>query len=246
MLVVSSAKGGVGKSTVAANLALSFARQGLRTGILDTDLHGPSIPTLFNLEAAGPPRLSASDRLLPLTNYGVRTMSMGYLVSATQPVAWRGLLIQRALQQLLHEVEWGGLDILVLDLPPGTGDVPLTVAQQVHLHGALVVSTPSVLAHMDVVRGKELWRKMDVPLLGLVRNMASFTCPCCGEVTKVFGKSARANDAGDVEVLADIPLDTAICETGDAGQPCVVGEPDGVGAKVFAKLAERLAATMKL
>jgi ATP-binding protein involved in chromosome partitioning len=248
VLAISSAKGGVGKSTVAANLSLALARRGFRTGLLDTDLHGPSIPTLFDLTSSGPPRLSDADRLLPLTNYGVRTMSMGYLVGADQPVAWRGLLIQRALQQLLHEVDWGGLDILLLDLPPGTGDVPLTIAQQVIMHGAVIVSTPSKLARADVSRGTQLWRKMDVPVLGVVRNMARFRCPCCGEETEVFGRSKpeEVSEVDGVPVLADIPLDGAICETGDAGKPSVVGDPEGEGAQVFGRLAETIAAKMEL
>ncbi|KAJ4293932.1 hypothetical protein N0V88_005446 [Collariella sp. IMI 366227] len=171
ILAVSSAKGGVGKSTIAANLSLAFARLGLRSGILDMDIFGPSIPTLFNLHNTAP-QLSASDQLLPLTNYGVKTMSLGYLQEHPDAaVVWRGPMLLKAVQQLLHSVEWGGVDVLVLDLPPGTGDVQLSIAQQVPLDGAVVVSTPHVLAVQDAVKGVGMFEKVGVPVLGLVQNM---------------------------------------------------------------------------
>ncbi|KAL1596887.1 Iron-sulfur protein [Nothophoma quercina] len=170
IIAVSSAKGGVGKSTIAVNLALSFARRGYKAGILDTDIFGPSIPTLLNL--SGEPRLSANNQLIPLSNYGLKSMSMGYLIPESSPVAWRGLMVMKALQQLLHEVEWGGLDILVLDMPPGTGDVQLTITQQLNLDGAVIVSTPQDLSLKDAVKGVELFRKVHVKLLGLVSENA--------------------------------------------------------------------------
>ena len=177
VIAVSSAKGGVGKSTIAVNLALSFARSGLRSGLLDTDIFGPSVPTLLNL--SGEPRLSANNQLIPLTNYGLKTMSMGYLVPESSAVVWRGLMVMKALQQLLHEVEWGGLDVLVLDLPPGTGDVHLTIAQQVVVDGAVVVSTPQDIALKDAVRGVEMFRKVNVPVSQKVIYPASYMSNIC-------------------------------------------------------------------
>ncbi|KAH0130235.1 P-loop containing nucleoside triphosphate hydrolase protein, partial [Aureobasidium melanogenum] len=187
VIAVSSAKGGVGKSTVSVNLALAFARSGLRSGVLDTDIFGPSIPTLLDLEG-NEPRLSANNQLIPLTNYGLQSMSMGYLVPETSAIVWRGLMVMKALQQLLHEVEWGGLDVLVLDLPPGTGDVQLTITQQIELDGAVIVSTPQDVALKDAVRGVEMFRKVKVPILGMVQNMSAFTCPNCSTTHSIFGR----------------------------------------------------------
>ena len=174
-------------------------------------------------------------------------------MSQAGPLAWRGLLIQRALQQLLHEVDWGGLDVLLLDLPPGTGDVSLTICQQVELDGAVLVSTPSALSLADVRRGASLFAKMDVRVLGVVQNMASFRCPCCGEETEIFGaptgQKAKLRvdcEKEGIEILADVPLDAGICEMGDAGKPSVVGEPEGRGAKVFGELAGKVMAKLGL
>lgn len=241
VIAVSSAKGGVGKSTIAANLALSFARQGLRAGILDTDIFGPSVPTLFNL--GGEPRLSSNNQLLPLSNYGVKTMSMGYLVGDAQAIVWRGLMVMKALQQLLHEVEWGGLDVLVLDLPPGTGDVQLTITQQIVLDGAVVVSTPQDIALKDAVRGVAMFGKVGVKVLGMVQNMSGFTCPTCGSTHAIFGSEGvrkKCTDLG-IELLGDIPLHPRVCEDADRGMPTVVAEdPDSVRAKSFSDIATRI------
>ncbi|KAI9790214.1 MAG: Iron-sulfur protein [Candelina submexicana] len=163
VIAVSSAKGGVGKSTVAVNLALAFARGGLRSGILDTDIFGPSIPTLLDLQGEQP-RLSEKNQLIPLSNYGIKSMSIGFLVDQEAPIVWRGLMVTKAVEQLLHDVEWGGLDVLVMDLPPGTGDTQLTITQQVKLDGAVIVSTPQDLALKDAVRGIGMFRKVDVPV----------------------------------------------------------------------------------
>ena len=250
-IAVSSAKGGVGKSTIAVNLALSFSRLGLRTGILDTDIFGPSIPTLLNLHDAEPPALSPSNRLLPLQSYGVKSMSMGYLLPSEQaPVAWRGLMVMKALQQLLHEVEWGGLDVLVLDLPPGTGDVQLTIGQQVDLDGAVIVSTPQDVAFKDAVKGVGMFGKMGIRVLGLVQNMDVFVCPKCGEETRVFshggsdaGLAKRCEEMG-VEVLGDVPLDAAICEDADNGVPTIVAEEKSgneVRSRYFMDIAKKVA-----
>ena len=253
-IAVSSAKGGVGKSTLAVNLALSFSRHSLRTGILDTDIFGPSIPTLLGLSDAGEPKLTDQNLLVPLTSYGLKSMSMGYLLpSESAPVAWRGLMVMKALQQLLHEVDWSpGLDVLVLDLPPGTGDVQLTIGQQVRLDGAVIVSTPQDIALKDAVKGVSMFRKMDIPVLGMVQNMSVFVCPHCHTETKIFARSshdhqgdevsgteAKARDLG-VDFLGDIPLDAKICADADRGMPTIVAE-EAVGVRVNTGYYEQVA-----
>ncbi|KAF3042770.1 hypothetical protein E8E12_010158 [Didymella heteroderae] len=245
VIAVSSAKGGVGKSTIAVNLALSFARRGYRAGILDTDIFGPSIPTLLNL--SGEPRLSANNQLIPLSNYGLKSMSMGYLIPESSPVAWRGLMVMKALQQLLHEVEWGGLDVLVLDMPPGTGDVQLTITQQLNLDGALIVSTPQDLSLKDAAKGVELFKKVNVNLLGLVCNMTGFKCPGCGSVHDVFGNMNKIRDMCgkyDLNMLGEIPLHASISDDADKGKPTVVAEPDGDRAAAFLDIAREVEAAI--
>ncbi|KAG5771047.1 hypothetical protein H9Q72_002248 [Fusarium xylarioides] len=239
VIAVSSAKGGVGKSTVAANLSLAFARLGFRAGILDTDIFGPSIPTLFDL--SGEPRLSNNNQLIPLTNYGVKTMSMGYLVGENAPVVWRGPMVMKAIQQLLHEVEWGGLDVLVLDLPPGTGDTQLTITQQVILDGSVIVTTPHTLATKDAVKGINMFKTVDVNILGLVQNMSLFTCPHCHGETNIFGSNARVEklcQEHQIDFLGDIPLHPNIGDDGDRGKPTVVAEPTSERANAFLKIAQ--------
>ncbi|KAF5648383.1 nucleotide-binding protein [Fusarium sp. NRRL 52700] len=239
VIAVSSAKGGVGKSTVAANLSLAFARLGFRAGILDTDIFGPSIPTLFDL--SGEPRLSNNNQLIPLTNYGVKTMSMGYLVGENAPVVWRGPMVMKAIQQLLHEVEWGGLDVLVLDLPPGTGDTQLTITQQVILDGSVIVTTPHTLATKDAVKGINMFKTVDINILGVVQNMSLFTCPHCHGETKIFGSNARVEklcQEHQIDFLGDIPLHPNIGDDGDRGKPTVVAEPMSERASAFLKIAQ--------
>ncbi|OCL03707.1 cytosolic Fe-S cluster assembling factor NBP35 [Glonium stellatum] len=239
VIAISSAKGGVGKSTIAVNLALSFARNGHRTGILDTDIFGPSIPTLLNL--SGEPRLSSNNQLVPLSNYGVKSMSMGYLIPEASPIAWRGLMVMKALQQLLHEVDWGGLDILVLDLPPGTGDVQLTITQQVKLDGAIIISTPQDLALKDAIKGVNLFQKVSVPLLGLISNMSSFVCPTCSSSHPIFGSTAhifKMCKEHNLRLLGEIPLHASICEDADRGRPTVVAEPESQRARVFEEISK--------
>ncbi|KAJ5175817.1 Iron-sulfur protein IND1 [Penicillium canariense] len=267
VVAVSSAKGGVGKSTVAVNLALSFARRGIKTGILDTDIFGPSIPTLLNL--SGEPRLDENNCLVPLTNYGLKSMSMGYLLPQTQfdnatgevpmdttPISWRGLMVTKAMHQLLHSVSWGPLDVLVLDLPPGTGDVQLTINQEVLIDGAVIVTTPQDIALRDAVRGFGMFQRMDVPVLGMVRNMAYFACPNCGHQTKIFshgdGHHSHGDDRGviaeckrlGVDFLGDIPLDAQVCEDADRGMPTVVAEETAERSarrQAFLDIAEQVA-----
>ncbi|KAH7157652.1 P-loop containing nucleoside triphosphate hydrolase protein [Dactylonectria estremocensis] len=241
IIAVSSAKGGVGKSTVAANLSLAFARLGYRTGILDTDIFGPSIPTLFDL--SGEPRLSSNNQLVPLTNYGVKTMSMGYLVGENAPVVWRGPMVMKAIQQLLHEVEWGGLDVLVLDLPPGTGDTQLTITQQIILDGAVIVTTPHTLATKDAVKGINMFKAVNVNILGLVQNMSLFQCPHCHGETHVFGSNDRVEkmcQEHQIGFLGDIPLHPNIGDDAEKGKPTVVAEPTSERASAFLKIAQEI------
>ncbi|KAL6918061.1 hypothetical protein ACHAPO_000128 [Fusarium lateritium] len=247
VIAVSSAKGGVGKSTVAANLSLAFARLGFRAGILDTDIFGPSVPTLFDL--SGEPRLSSNNQLVPLTNYGVKTMSMGYLVGENAPVVWRGPMVMKAIQQLLHEVEWGGLDVLVLDLPPGTGDTQLTITQQVILDGSVIVTTPHTLATKDAVKGINMFKTVDVNILGVVQNMSLFQCPHCHGETSIFGSNARVEklcQEHQIDFLGDIPLHPNIGDDGDRGKPTVVAEPESERAKAFLKIAQDICPKIEL
>lgn len=241
VIAVSSAKGGVGKSTVAANLSLAFARLGFRAGILDTDIFGPSIPTLFDL--SGEPRLSSNNQLVPLTNYGVKTMSMGYLVGESAPVVWRGPMVMKAIQQLLHEVDWGGLDILVLDLPPGTGDTQLTITQQVILDGSVIITTPHTLATKDAVKGINMFKTVGVDILGMVQNMSLFNCPHCHQDTHVFGSNKRVEKLcqdHEIEFLGDIPLHPSIGDDGERGKPTVVAEPSSERASAFLDIAKAI------
>ncbi|KAL7910816.1 P-loop containing nucleoside triphosphate hydrolase protein [Trichoderma velutinum] len=241
VIAVSSAKGGVGKSTVAANLSLAFARLGFRAGILDTDIFGPSIPTLFDL--AGEPRLSNNNQLIPLTNYGVKTMSMGYLVGESAPVVWRGPMVMKAIQQLLHEVDWGGLDILVLDLPPGTGDTQLTITQQIILDGSVIITTPHTLATKDAVKGINMFKTVGVDILGVVQNMSLFNCPHCHQDTNIFGSNKKVEklcQEHGIDFLRDIPLHPNIGDDGERGKPTVVSEPSSERASAFLDIARAI------
>ncbi|KAI8081903.1 P-loop containing nucleoside triphosphate hydrolase protein [Gilbertella persicaria] len=227
VVVVASGKGGVGKSTTAVNIALAAAGMKKRVGILDADIFGPSVPKLMNLK--GEPELTEKgDRLIPLTNYGVKCMSMGFLVDQDAPVVWRGLMVMKALQQLLHQVEWGPLDLLVIDMPPGTGDVQLTISQQVVVDGAVIISTPQDIALIDAVKGTNMFKKVNVPILGMVQNMSLFICPNCHHESHIFGHDGAARMAQDLQVplLGEVPLHADICTLSDAGKPIVVSKPD--------------------
>ncbi|KAK4164552.1 P-loop containing nucleoside triphosphate hydrolase protein [Cladorrhinum sp. PSN259] len=246
ILAISSAKGGVGKSTIAANLSLAFTRLGYSTGLLDTDLYGPSVPTLFNL-TGHQPSLTPAGALVPLTNYGTKTMSIGYLSpSEDNPIVWRGPMLLKAIQQLLHSVSWGPpqLDVLVLDLPPGTGDIQLSITQQIPLSGAVVVTTPHTLAIKDAIKGVNMFEKVDVPVLGLIQNMSTFCCPNCNAETAVFGGNEGVKKMcaeKGLEILGDVPLHPNIGEDGSRGKPTVVAEPNSARAKVFMDVARKLA-----
>jgi ATP-binding protein involved in chromosome partitioning len=240
VLAVTSAKGGVGKSTVASNLACAFAATGLRVGLLDADVYGPSLPIMMG--AQDRPRAADGKRFHPIEAHGVRCISMGFFLDDESPVIWRGPMVSGLLQQFLGDCVWGGLDLLVVDLPPGTGDTQLTLAQQVSLDGALLVTTPQDVALRDVVRGVAMLRQLQVPLLGVIENMSHFHCPSCGEADAVFGSGGGAAVAlaAGVDVLAQVPLELAVREQGDAGTPVVLAHPDSPAAEAFTRTASRL------
>jgi ATP-binding protein involved in chromosome partitioning len=240
IVAVASGKGGVGKSTTAVNLALGLAANGLKVGILDADIYGPSMPRMLGI--AGRPDSRDGRILEPMENYGVKCMSMGFLVAEDTPMIWRGPMVMSALNQMLRDVNWGALDILVVDLPPGTGDAQLTMAQQVPLSGAVIVSTPQDIALLDARKGLNMFRKVDVPVLGIVENMSYFSCPNCGHRSEIFshGGARREAEKLGVEFLCEVPLDIAIRETSDAGTPIVVAQPDSEHAKAYRLLASRV------
>jgi ATP-binding protein involved in chromosome partitioning len=240
IVAVASGKGGVGKSTVAVNLALAFSANGLKVGLLDADIYGPSMPRMMGI--AGKPMSRDGQRLEPMANYGIKCMSMGFLVPEETPMIWRGPMVMSAIQQMLRDVEWGALDILVVDLPPGTGDAQLTMAQQVPLSGAVIVSTPQDIALLDARKGLNMFRKVDVPVLGIVENMSYFLCPHCGERSEIFshGGARKEADKLGTDFLGEVPLDIAIRETSDSGKPIVVSDPTSAHATLFRAMAERI------
>lgn len=240
IIAVASGKGGVGKSTTAVNLALAFARLGKRTGLLDADIYGPSMRRLLGIE--GQPQSADGQKLDPMVNYGVKAMSMAFLVDEETPIVWRGPMVQSALEQMMRDVNWGPLDIMVVDMPPGTGDTQLTMAQKVPLAGAVIVSTPQDIALIDARKGLNMFRKVNVPVLGLIENMSYFSCPNCGHRTEIFGHGGAQREAERLEMdfLGEIPLDIVIRETSDAGHPIVAAVPEGEHARAYLEIAERL------
>lgn len=237
IIAVASGKGGVGKSTTAVNLAMGLAAIGQRVGLLDADIYGPSQPRMAGI--SGRPEATDGKKLRPMESWGVKVMSMGFLVDEDTPMIWRGPMVQSALQQMLGDVEWGALDVLVVDMPPGTGDAQLTMAQKVPLAGAVIVSTPQDIALLDARKAINMFRKVDVPVLGLVENMSYFCCPNCGHRAEIFahgGARACAAQFG-VDFLAEIPLDLEIRTTGDEGRPIVVSRPGHPMAEAYRQLA---------
>ena len=246
IVAVASGKGGVGKSTTTANLALALAAEGLRVGVLDADVYGPSMPRLFGLSEK--PTLTEGRIMRPLEAHGLKIMSIGFLVEEDTPMIWRGPMVMSALTQMLREVAWGDLDVLVVDMPPGTGDAHLTLAQAVPLAGAVIVSTPQDLALIDARRGLAMFRRVEVPVLGIVENMSYFLCPHCGERTDVFAHGGARHEAERLGVpfLGEVPLALAIRERSDAGLPIVVAEPEGAHAARYREIARALAASLSL
>lgn len=240
IVAVASGKGGVGKSTTAANLALGLAAAGHKTGLLDADIYGPSMPRMMGI--SGKPQTSDGKTLEPMENYGVKVMSIGFLVDEETPMIWRGPMVQSALEQMMRDVNWGELDVLVVDMPPGTGDAQLTMAQRVPLTGAVIVSTPQDIALLDARKGLNMFRKVDVPVFGLVENMSYFSCPHCGERTEIFshGGAHREADRLGMDFLGEVPLHVDIRETSDGGTPIVVSKPESEHAKVYREIADKV------
>ncbi|MDW8479862.1 MAG: iron-sulfur cluster carrier protein ApbC [Xanthomonadales bacterium] len=246
ILAVASGKGGVGKSLVAVNLALALAAEGARAGLLDADLYGPSVPCMTGL--SGPPETTPDRRILPRRAHGLQVMSIGFLLGEDAPVIWRGPMASQALQQLLQETAWEELDYLVIDLPPGTGDIQLTLCQRVPLSGALIVTTPQELSLADARRALRMFEKVQVPVLGVVENMARFRCPACGHEEAIFGSGGGERMAAryGLRLLASLPLDPRLRAEADGGRPTVAAEPEGALAREFRALARRAAAALSL
>jgi ATP-binding protein involved in chromosome partitioning len=236
IVAVASGKGGVGKSTTAVNLALALAGLGQKVALLDADIYGPSAPRLLNLK--GKPETDGK-KLWPKEAFGIKAMSIGLLIEEDQPMVWRGPMVQSALEQMLRQVEWGEIDVMIIDMPPGTGDAQLTLTQRAPLAGAVIVSTPQDLSLIDARKGLNMFRKVDVPILGIIENMSYFTCPHCGGRTDVFAHGGAQDEAKKLGVpfLGEIPLDIKIRETSDGGHPIVVSDPDGPHAASYRKIA---------
>jgi ATP-binding protein involved in chromosome partitioning len=239
IVAVASGKGGVGKSTVATNLAVALARQGLATGLLDADIYGPSLPRMLGVSRKPEVR---GERMVPLEAWGLKCMSIGFLVEEETPMIWRGPMVMGALEQMMGQVTWGALDVMVVDMPPGTGDAQLTMAQRVALSGAVIVSTPQDIALIDARRGVRMFERVRVPVLGLVENMSFFCCPACGHRAEIFGHGGARLEAQRLgtEFLGEIPLLLDIRTASDAGTPIVAAAPEGEAARAFAELAARI------
>ncbi len=241
VVAVASGKGGVGKSTVAANLAVMLGKLGYKVGLLDSDIYGPSVPMMFGINEK--PRLDGN-RIIPFQKYGIKIMSLGFILETDTPVIWRGPMVMRAIEQMLGDVIWGELDYMILDLPPGTGDAQLTVTQKVPLAGAVIVTTPQKVALIDARKGLAMFKKVNVPVIGIIENMSTFVCPCCGTETNIFKKDGgkRTAELLETEFLGAIPLDPEIVLGGDAGVPIVVSHPDGAHSEAFRHVAEAVVA----
>jgi ATP-binding protein involved in chromosome partitioning len=245
IIAVASGKGGVGKSTTAVNLALGLRDLGLKVGMLDADIYGPSLPKLLAIREK--PQTVGGNRLKPIDKYGLSVMSIGFLIDEETPMIWRGPMVMSAITQMLREVEWGKLDVMVVDMPPGTGDAQLTMAQQVPLKGAVIVSTPQDLALLDARRGVAMFKRVNVPVLGVIENMSYFLCPECGTRSDIFSHGGARHEAERLGVpfLGEVPLHMTIREKSDAGLPVVATEPDGPHAKIYRDIAAQVLAQIK-
>ncbi len=244
IIAVLSGKGGVGKSTTAANLACALAQKGLRVGLLDADVYGPSVPRLFGLTSKPETK---DNKLIPLEKYGLKIMSIGFMVEEETPVIWRGAMVQTALKQMLNDVNWGELDALVIDMPPGTGDAQLTLAQNVPMAGAVIVSTPQDLALIDARKAIAMFRRVEIPILGLIENMSSFICPACGTQSDIFGHGGARHEAERIgePFLGEIPLTMRLRETSDAGTPITAIEPDDTISQCYKSVADKIWQTLQ-
>jgi ATP-binding protein involved in chromosome partitioning len=241
IIAVASGKGGVGKSTTAANLALALAAEGAAVGVLDADIYGPSQPTMLGI--AGRPESLDGKSLEPMMGHGLQAISIGFLIDVDTPMVWRGPMVTQALEQLLKDTRWRDLDYLVVDLPPGTGDIQLTLAQKVPVTGAVIVTTPQDIALIDARKGLKMFEKVGIPILGVVENMSFHVCPKCGHESHIFGSGGAARMCKDygTELLGQLPLDESIREQADSGRPTVVADPDGKAAEVYRRIARRCA-----
>ncbi len=246
ILAVGAGKGGVGKSTTAVNLALALARRGARVGLMDADVYGPNIPQMLGI--TGQPEVSADKKMIPPEGHGIKVMSMGMLVPPDQPVIWRGPMLHGAVQQFMRDVEWGELDYLVVDLPPGTGDVSLSMSQSVPVAGAVVVTTPQGVSVSDVRKAVAMFRQLNIPVLGVVENMSFFVCGHCQERTDIFGHGGGARMAQDlgIPLLGEVPIDTRVRSGGDEGQPIVAAVPEAPAAVAFMEVAGKVAAQVSI
>ncbi|RLN18063.1 iron-sulfur protein NUBPL isoform X1 [Panicum miliaceum] len=246
IIAVASGKGGVGKSTTAVNIAVALSKEfKLKVGLLDADIYGPSIPTMMNLHAK--PEVTEDMKMIPTENHGVRCMSIGFLVDKDAPIVWRGPMVMSALEKMTRGVAWGNLDVLVVDMPPGTGDAQLSMSQRLRLSGALIVSTPQDIALIDARRGANMFRKVQVPILGLVENMSCFKCPKCGENSYIFGEGGakRTAEEMDMKLLGEIPLEIGIRTCSDEGKPIVISSPNSASAQAYIHVAEKVTERLK-
>ena len=242
ILAISSGKGGVGKSTVSVNLAVALAKRGLRVGLMDADVYGPNIPMMMGVNAPPP---VVGDRIQPLTAHGVKLMSLGFLIERDQPAIWRGPIVMKIVTQFLRDVDWGTLDYLLVDMPPGTGDAQLSLVQATHVHGAVIVTTPQAVSTGDALRGAKMFERVNVPVLGIVENMSYLLCAHCGKPTPLFGSGGGRALADELHVplLGEIPLESGVREGGDSGSPIILATPESPAAKALSAIAERIVET---